>query len=139
MLNLANNGIHGRIQSLVHLLVDMTDGTSAFDQVDLTGNEIVPAGLNHSFPGLEELVMALEDGGQGANALAGGKFEPKPVQSKWAQMALLLGIVMGYADLGFDVQVTCNWFREGKLSLFALSVACLLLPVFIQWMFVDRT
>ena len=121
------------------MLVAMTDGTSAYDQVDLTGNEIAPAGLNRSFPNLEELTMAMEDGGQGTNALAGGKFEPKPVQSKWAQMALLLGIVMGYADLGFDVQVTCNWFREGKLSLFALSVACLLLPVFIQWMFVDRT
>ena len=123
----------------MHVLVAMADGTSAYDKVDLTGNEIVPAGLNRSFPELEELIVALEDGGQGANALAGGKFEPKPVQSKWAQMALLLGIVMGYADLGFDVQVTCNWFLEGKLSLFALSVACLLLPVFIQWMFVDRT
>jgi hypothetical protein len=35
--------------------------------------------------------------------------------------------------------VTHKWFASGKNSLFALSVACMLLPILIQWVFVDRS
>jgi hypothetical protein len=35
--------------------------------------------------------------------------------------------------------VTHKWFTSGKHSLFVLSVACMLLPILIQWVFVDRS
>ena len=35
--------------------------------------------------------------------------------------------------------VTQKWFTSKKHSLFALSVACILLPILIQWVFVDRS
>jgi hypothetical protein len=39
----------------------------------------------------------------------------------------------------FTYAVTYKWFTSGRHSLFALSIACILLPILIQWVSVGRS
>jgi hypothetical protein len=116
-----------------------TSGTPSLVTINLEGNKLHPALLNAKFKSQDELNTVLEEAGYGTNALAGGEFKSKPIKSNWSKLGLLWSISSGYADLFLDVQVTAKWLKEGKQALFALSVACMLLPVMIQWAFVDKS
>ena len=95
--------------------------------------------LNRNFKTRKAIEEFLEKSGHATNAFAGGKFNPKPVQSRWQKFGLLSSVVTGYIDLGLDLQVTVSWFNEGKRDLFALSVAAMLVPILIQWAFIDKS
>jgi hypothetical protein len=95
--------------------------------------------LNRNFKTRKAIEELLEKSGHATNAFAGGKFNPKPVQSRWQKFGLLSSVVTGYIDLGLDLQVTVSWFNEGKRDLFALSVAAMLVPILIQWAFIDKS
>jgi hypothetical protein len=112
-------------------------------EINLEGNDpkkhfAEPSALDRKWT-VAEIKKQFEASGHGTSALAGGTFEPKKVKSKWQKFGLLASIATGYIDLGLDLQVTVTWFSEGKHELFALSVAAMLLPILIQWVFIDKS
>jgi hypothetical protein len=76
----------------------------------------MPGSLNKQFSTKEALAAALEDGGEGSNAIAGGEFEAKPVKSCSSRFWLVWGVVSGYIDLVLDIQGILNMPLEFSYS-----------------------
>ena len=65
---------------------------------------LISGSLNKQFRTKEALAAALEDGGEGSNAIAGGNFEAQPVESRSSRFWLVWGVISGYTDLALDIQ-----------------------------------
>jgi hypothetical protein len=77
---------------------------------------VIPGSLNKQLMTKEVLAAALEDGGEGSNAIAGGEFEAKPVKSCSSRFWLVWGVVSGYIDVLLDIQGILNMTLEFAYS-----------------------
>jgi hypothetical protein len=138
------SGESGKASMYTNILFEALNSIEGHDtlEINLKGNDpkghFAEQALNRKWT-VAEIKKQFEASGHGTSALAGGAFKSKDVKTDWEKFGLLASIATGYIDLGLDLQVTVNWFNEGKHELFALSVAAMLLPILIQWMFIDKS